>query len=169
MTPSEPGTKPYLIFRRYSDFYDLEQQLKKRFPIDSGARSSGDRVLPNLPQKRYIGRSAIHDVAQQRMPDLQTYLQALIKAPPKISACDLVRTFFTRSAEDATQEQISIQQQQQQPQTPKCVPPTPGAPCAGGAAHGRARGAPARTASRQTATPRRRYACAVVRAVRIVR
>lgn len=38
-----------LIFRRYSEFSDLDSDLSKKFPIEAGARSSKDRIIPDLP------------------------------------------------------------------------------------------------------------------------
>lgn len=39
----------YHIYRRYSQFDQMQTSLEKRFLIEAGAIKSSDRVLPNLP------------------------------------------------------------------------------------------------------------------------
>ena len=51
---------------RYSDFSALHQELKSSFP---------EEQFPAMPKKVFFGRSQTRSVAQQRMKDLQTYLQ----------------------------------------------------------------------------------------------
>ena len=53
---------------RYSDFHGLHQELKSTF---SSAK------FPPLPKKIFFGRSQTKAVAQQRMKDLQLYLQVV--------------------------------------------------------------------------------------------
>lgn len=39
----------YHIYRRYSQFDEMQNALEKRFPIEAGTISAKDRVLPRLP------------------------------------------------------------------------------------------------------------------------
>ena len=39
----------YVIYRRYSDFREMNSHLEERFPIEAGAISAKDRTLPTLP------------------------------------------------------------------------------------------------------------------------
>lgn len=41
----------YFIYRRYSQFDEMERALEKRFPIEAGAIKVTDRTLPQLPSK----------------------------------------------------------------------------------------------------------------------
>ena len=68
------GTK-YFIFRRYKEFHDLNQRLEDRFPVDAGYFNKEERTLPELPKKIIFGRSAVRNVAEQRLPILDTYMR----------------------------------------------------------------------------------------------
>ena len=56
----------FLSFYRYSEWYSLNQTLRKAFPLE---------IFPPLPKKIFLGRSQKRTVAQQRMGELQQYLQ----------------------------------------------------------------------------------------------
>ncbi|XP_006813665.1 neutrophil cytosol factor 4-like [Saccoglossus kowalevskii] len=86
--------KTYLIVRRYSQFDDLEKNLDDRFPLEAGKLTSGVRKLPSLPGKIYLKRSAIREVADLRIPDLNSYLKKLINMSSRISKSDLVLNFL---------------------------------------------------------------------------
>eukprot|EP00118_Oscarella_pearsei_P005527 m.25473 g.25473 ORF g.25473 m.25473 type:complete len:464 (+) comp28814_c0_seq1:479-1870(+) len=85
----------YIVYRRYNQFNNLCNNLEERFPIEAGQISSKDRVLPSLPKKKFIGRSAIRDVAKERLPHLTTYLQTiLLSLPRKIARDPCVEQFI---------------------------------------------------------------------------
>ena len=87
----------YHIYRRYRKFHKMVQRLEERFPIEAGNIRASDRIIPQLPGqsvsqlllvlliylfifiyyagKKYIGRSAVRDVAELRMPYLDEFLK----------------------------------------------------------------------------------------------
>ncbi|XP_078692349.1 neutrophil cytosol factor 4-like [Branchiostoma floridae x Branchiostoma belcheri] len=90
----------YQIFRRYSQFDSLQVYLLARFPIEAGDIDEKDRVLPSLPGKIYFGRSAIREVAERRLPELNKYMKELLSLDPKISRDPDVRLFFSQTESD---------------------------------------------------------------------
>ena len=68
------GSK-YTVFRRFNEFHDMNQKLEERFPVDAGYFNYGQRTLPELPGKILFGRSAVRNVAEQRLPQLDEYLK----------------------------------------------------------------------------------------------
>ena len=56
----------HCLYCRYSEFHALDQELKTEFP---------EEKFPPMPKKIFFGRSQIRTVAQQRMKELQAYLQ----------------------------------------------------------------------------------------------
>ena len=68
------GSK-YTVFRRFNEFHDLNQKLEERFPVDAGYFNYGQRTLPEMPGKILFGRSAVRNVAEQRLPQLNEYLK----------------------------------------------------------------------------------------------
>jgi len=53
---------------RYSEFYRLNQELRSTYP---------NLRFPPFPKKIIFGRSQVHNVADKRMVELQTYLQVI--------------------------------------------------------------------------------------------
>ncbi|XP_070581330.1 neutrophil cytosol factor 4-like [Ptychodera flava] len=90
--------RSYLIVRRYSHFNTLQERLDDRFPIEAG--HSSQRILPTLPGKIYLKRSAVREVADRRVPDLNRYLKKLIKLESRISQHDIVLDFLTPTSGD---------------------------------------------------------------------
>lgn len=83
------GSK-YSTFRRYSEFHDMNQKLEERFPVDAGYFNYGQRTLPEMPGKILFGRSAVRNVAEQRLPQLNEYLkvrQHLMVVPSSAILC----------------------------------------------------------------------------------
>lgn len=74
--------------------------LDDRFVIDAGSINIKERILPDLPGKIYLGRSAVRDVAQKRLPELNTYLKNLLALPPNISRDSIVVSFLRQTAKD---------------------------------------------------------------------
>ncbi|RNA21161.1 SH3 and PX domain-containing 2B [Brachionus plicatilis] len=93
----------YKIYRRYSQFYELQGQLVNRF------KKSNE--LPILPPKIYIGRSHVFKVAMERKYLIDYYCNKLISLDPEISKCDLILDFFSLNQEDLdflTQKKSSL-------------------------------------------------------------
>ncbi|XP_065826186.1 neutrophil cytosol factor 4-like [Oscarella lobularis] len=94
--------KRYIIYRRYNQFHNLGSNLEERFPIEAGYISAKERVLPSLPKKKFMGRSAIRDVAQERLPQLTAYLRTvLLSLPRKISRDPCVEQFIREKDYDS--------------------------------------------------------------------
>ncbi|CAF0965694.1 unnamed protein product [Brachionus calyciflorus] len=88
------------IYRRYSQFFDLQCRLLDKFKRESGFYDPNERIIPFLPGKKIFGRSQISSVALQRMYQINAYCKRLIKLKPDISQSDLVIKFFELSQDD---------------------------------------------------------------------
>lgn len=88
-------TQTYIIYRRYSEFYTLHQQLKSDHPR---------RRLPTLPKRIVFGRSQIRAVASQRKVELQKYLKDLLQMPPEVSMCRVLLKFLQQTQSDMEDE-----------------------------------------------------------------
>ena len=89
-----------VIYRRYSQFYELHSQLIDLFPVQGGVYRQTDRTLPYLPGKILFGRSHIRKVALDRLQPISDYCGGLIKLPHNISRCSLVIQFFETNSID---------------------------------------------------------------------
>ena len=81
----------YLIGRRYKRFDEMQRLLEQRFPVEAGEFSRKERILQTLPGepalsrplarpypppgKLYLERSAVREVTDKRLPQLNSYLQ----------------------------------------------------------------------------------------------
>jgi len=65
----------YRILRRYSEFHALQLKLIENFPLESGQNNPNQRILPTIPGKVLFGRSQTHEVAEQRLPELNVYIK----------------------------------------------------------------------------------------------
>ncbi|XP_070540859.1 SH3 and PX domain-containing protein 2A-like isoform X2 [Ptychodera flava] len=90
----------YVIYRRYSRFFDFQVRLLDMFPDEAGSRDPTQRIIPFLPGKKWIGRSNIRRVAMERLSVIDEYCRALIRLPSKISECPFVHSFFETLPED---------------------------------------------------------------------
>ena len=79
-------------YRRYSDFFDFQCELLNTFRKEAGLQKGSERVIPYLPGKRIFGSK--RDLALERQPQINEYVQKLIALPEHISRCDLVMDFF---------------------------------------------------------------------------
>ncbi|ELU04141.1 hypothetical protein CAPTEDRAFT_219589 [Capitella teleta] len=89
-----------IIYRRYSQFFDLQCRLLDEFPDDAGEIYPMDRIIPFLPGKILFGRSHIREVALKRLDPINDYCRDLIRLPSHISQCTDVLTFFETRQED---------------------------------------------------------------------
>ncbi len=87
----ENSTVPSFIFRRYSEFSELNQKLAILYPQA--------RTL-NLRSGPLVGRTHVKQVAEKRKNELDVFLRHLFSMPAEISLCDLVYTFFHPSLRD---------------------------------------------------------------------
>ena len=83
----------YTVFRRFNEFHDVNQKLEERFPVDAGYFNYGQRTLPELPGKILFGRSAVRNVAEQRLPQLNEYL--------KVRRCNMLVSSSARLCHEA--------------------------------------------------------------------
>lgn len=89
----------YEIYRRYSDFFSFQTQLKTLFPVAAGRRS-GERVIPQLPKRIFVGRSHVARVAEARLEQINRYCQTLISLEPRVSESAHVVGFFSPRVTD---------------------------------------------------------------------
>ncbi|CAG2219521.1 SGK3 [Mytilus edulis] len=75
--------KSWFIFRRYNEFYQLHEKIKKLYP-DANLRLPGKRLFGNLDP----------DFIQQRRDGLDEFIQKLV-SHPKISQHPEVRSFLS--------------------------------------------------------------------------
>jgi neutrophil factor 4 len=90
----------HVIYRRYNQFHNLSQILEERFPIEAGSIDVKDRTLPTLPGKKFLGRSAVKDVAEERIPHLNSYMKKLLGLARKINRDEFVQRFFRQNEHD---------------------------------------------------------------------
>lgn len=88
------------IYRRYSEFFDVQCQLLDKFKSESGDLNPTERILPFLPGKKVFGRSNTKAVALERLPQINEYCKKLISLKNDISRSDLVLSFFAVNEED---------------------------------------------------------------------
>lgn len=87
------------VYRRYSRFDELHAALVARCSeADSPVPPTS---LPSLPGKRYIARSAVRTVAENRLPVLADYLSTVLSLPEHVSRFPPLVDFLLQSLEDA--------------------------------------------------------------------
>ncbi|CAK0842071.1 unnamed protein product [Prorocentrum cordatum] len=74
----------WTVYRRYSKFYTLWQNLQKRFP---------EHVLPPIPRKKLLGKEYPQFIEQRRV-ELEEFLGLLLKLPVEISLSEEVCLFL---------------------------------------------------------------------------
>lgn len=100
------GEEQFMIYRRYSEFHSLQQELKAALP---------DHIkLPPLPKKIIFGRSQTKQVAQQRMMELQAYLQGVLSMPAEVSHCRVLLAFLAQTGTDKEDEAFNARLLQSQ-------------------------------------------------------
>ncbi|XP_070562240.1 phosphatidylinositol 4-phosphate 3-kinase C2 domain-containing subunit beta-like isoform X2 [Ptychodera flava] len=77
--------EPTFIFRKFSEFHELDDKLSDMFP----------RIrLPTLSSTHTLGRTHIKQVAERRKIEIEKWLDEVLNMAPEVSECDLVYTFF---------------------------------------------------------------------------
>ncbi|XP_062990656.1 neutrophil cytosol factor 4 [Elgaria multicarinata webbii] len=94
------GGGRYMIFRRYSQFYNLHTKLEENYgPENKNSRFTC--TLPVLPGKVYVG--AKKEIAESRIPALNMYMKKLLSLPAWVLLDEDVRLFFYQSDFDSQQ------------------------------------------------------------------
>ncbi|XP_043971494.1 neutrophil cytosol factor 4 isoform X2 [Gambusia affinis] len=94
------GGSKYLIYRRYREFFSLHQTLESKYSPDDPDRPGPNAcVLPPLPGKIYIGNKK--EIAEGRIPELNTYMKRLLGLPTWLLLDDTVRMFFYQTEQDS--------------------------------------------------------------------
>lgn len=82
----------WMLQRFYQDFYDLQIGLLQEYPLEAGNVKGRARTLPYMPGPfPYVSEN----ITNERRPQLEEYLQVLLKMGQHISKSYLVRKFFT--------------------------------------------------------------------------
>ncbi|XP_066301596.1 pneumococcal serine-rich repeat protein-like isoform X2 [Branchiostoma lanceolatum] len=91
----------FIIYRRYSAFFQLHEKLTELFPIETGVVSKKDQKIPPLPKQRWFGNEKFK-VAERRQTTIDEYCRKVAMAEPKISEHEEVLSFFEALPEDLT-------------------------------------------------------------------
>eukprot|EP00047_Mylnosiga_fluctuans_P012227 m.24924 g.24924 ORF g.24924 m.24924 type:complete len:754 (+) comp4086_c0_seq1:44-2305(+) len=80
--------------RSYNHFFEFQCKLVDMFSSDK------TRVVPFLPGKQIMSiiMKSKNEIAASRAPEIQVYLDSLLRCPPRISRCDHVIQFFSSCA-----------------------------------------------------------------------
>ena len=87
------GSLKYNIYRRYAQFFEMHNNLTESCTPELA------KTIPLLPPKIYFGRSAVREVASQRMPLLNDFMSHLLQIP-ELAKKGCVRDFLTQSIGD---------------------------------------------------------------------
>ncbi|KAJ8263912.1 hypothetical protein GJAV_G00143000 [Gymnothorax javanicus] len=94
------GGSKYLIYRRYKQFLALHQSLELKFSPETQT-TTYSFTLPTLPGKVFMGKK--QEIAENRIPELNTYMKKLLNLPTYVLLEDVVRMFFYQSDSDSQQ------------------------------------------------------------------
>ena len=87
------GNLKYNVFRRFAQFFEMYNNLSESCTPELA------KTIPLLPPKIYFGRSAVREVANQRMPLLNDFISRILQITDLAKKC-CVRDFFTQSIGD---------------------------------------------------------------------
>ncbi|XP_031585913.1 neutrophil cytosol factor 4 [Oreochromis aureus] len=94
------GESKYLIYRRYREFFNLHQILEARYSPENPAKLGPNTcILPPLPGKIFIGNKK--DIAESRIPELNTYMKRLLGLPTWVLLDEALRMFFYQTEQDS--------------------------------------------------------------------
>lgn len=86
-----------VVYRKFTEIYELHKLLKEMFPIEAGDINPQNRIIPHLPAPRWFdGQRA----AESRQGTLTEYCNALMSLPVKISRCPQLLDFFKVRPDD---------------------------------------------------------------------
>uniref|UniRef100_A0A8C6KTR7 Neutrophil cytosol factor 4 n=1 Tax=Nothobranchius furzeri TaxID=105023 RepID=A0A8C6KTR7_NOTFU len=114
------GGGKYLIYRRYREFFNLHQILESKYSPEDPDRSSPNTcILPPLPGKIYIGNK--REIAESRIPELNTYIKRLLGLPTWILLDETLRMFFYQTEQDSQHEPRALRRLRPQTRKVKTV------------------------------------------------
>ncbi|KAJ3615168.1 hypothetical protein NHX12_018736 [Muraenolepis orangiensis] len=93
------GGSKYLIYRRYRQFLTLHQVLEAKYSNDDPITSPNTCTLPPLPGKVFIGNK--QEIAENRIPELNTYMKRLLSLPTWLLLDEDLRIFFYQTDQDS--------------------------------------------------------------------
>jgi len=88
-----------VIWRSYNDVFDFQCGLLDSFPEEAGTVRGFVRIIPYLPGRKILRKSDL-TLAEERKPEIESYVKKLIKLPPKISQSNIVMSFLKRKQSD---------------------------------------------------------------------
>lgn len=106
------GNKPYTIYRRYQEFFDLHTALVELL-------GTGQSMLPELPHKLYFTRSAVREVANKRLPMLKAYLKSLLALPETVTKSKQLANFLTQNISDGSPYDSQTASSPRSPRAPR--------------------------------------------------
>ena len=80
-------------FRSYSELFEFQCELLDAFPLEAGKDKNTERIIPYLPGKKLF-RLSSRRLAEERLPQVNEYVQKLVAMPENICTCDIVLRFF---------------------------------------------------------------------------
>uniref|UniRef100_A0A3P9BFE5 Neutrophil cytosolic factor 4 n=1 Tax=Maylandia zebra TaxID=106582 RepID=A0A3P9BFE5_9CICH len=94
------GESKYLIYRRYREFFNLHQILEARYSSENLAKLGPNTcILPPLPGKIFLGNKK--EIAESRIPELNTYMKRLLGLPTWVLLDEALRMFFYQTEQDS--------------------------------------------------------------------
>lgn len=93
------GASKYLIYRRYRQFLNLHHVLESKYSPEDPQTGSNTCTLPPLPGKIFIGNK--QEIAESRIPELNTYMKRLLSLPTWLLLDDALRIFFYQTDQDS--------------------------------------------------------------------
>uniref|UniRef100_H2S0Y7 Neutrophil cytosolic factor 4 n=1 Tax=Takifugu rubripes TaxID=31033 RepID=H2S0Y7_TAKRU len=97
------GGSKYFIYRRYREFFTLHQTLESKYsPEESDRQGQNTCPLPPLPGKVFLGNK--REIAEGRIPELNTYMKRLLGLPAWFLLDDTLRMFFYQTDQDSQQQ-----------------------------------------------------------------
>ncbi|XP_058872164.1 neutrophil cytosol factor 4 isoform X2 [Acipenser ruthenus] len=94
------GASKYLIYRRYRRFFTFNEKLQERFSSEN-QRGPYTCLLPPFPGKVFMGNKK--EIAEKRIPELNSYMKKLLCLPTWVLLDDLIRMFFYQDESDSKQ------------------------------------------------------------------
>ncbi|AWP05227.1 putative neutrophil cytosol factor 4-like [Scophthalmus maximus] len=101
------GGSKYLIYRRYSEFFNLHQVLESKYSPEDGEKPAPNTcILPSLPGKVFIGNK--QEIAESRIPGLNTYMKRLLGLPTWFLLDEALRMFFYQTERDSQHQPLAL-------------------------------------------------------------
>ncbi|NP_001027719.1 neutrophil cytosol factor 4 [Takifugu rubripes] len=116
------GGSKYFIYRRYREFFTLHQTLESKYsPEESDRQGQNTCPLPPLPGKVFLGNK--REIAEGRIPELNTYMKRLLGLPAWFLLDDTLRMFFYQTDQDSQQQPRALRRLRPQTRKVKTIKP----------------------------------------------